>query len=130
MLRRWLRVRQLARPPIDTRVRTASEISERLGLPLLGRVPAQQDSGRRIEALLERDQQRRATHRPLGELARKRPHGALCRDEKAVTTALAPLSANIVKRERSLATRLVAVARQKARTEMQSWQALDRILKS
>lgn len=50
--------------------------------------------------------------------------GALCRDEKAVTTALAPLSANIVKRERSLATRLVAVARQKARTEMQSWQAL------
>ncbi len=50
--------------------------------------------------------------------------GALCRDEKAVTTALAPLPANIVKRERSLATRLVAVARQKARTEMQSWQAL------
>ncbi len=50
--------------------------------------------------------------------------GAFSRDEASVKDALKSLPAPIVERERSLAVRLVAVARQKARNEMRSWQPL------
>ncbi len=50
--------------------------------------------------------------------------GAFSRDETTVKKALAPLATTIVERERSLARRLVAVARQKARSELQSWEPL------
>jgi ADP-ribosylglycohydrolase len=50
--------------------------------------------------------------------------GALSRDETAVNAALAPLSQNIAEREKSLANKLVSVARQKARNEVQNWQPL------
>ena len=50
--------------------------------------------------------------------------GAFSRDGTAVKAALAPLSTQIAARERSLATRLVTVARQKARNEMQNWRPL------
>jgi len=47
--------------------------------------------------------------------------GALSRDETSVNAALAPLSHNIAEREKSLANKLVSVARQKARNEVQNW---------
>jgi len=47
--------------------------------------------------------------------------GALSRDETAVNAALGPLSQNIAEREKSLANKLVSVARQKARNEVQNW---------
>jgi ADP-ribosylglycohydrolase len=50
--------------------------------------------------------------------------GALSRDATAIGTALGSLPQNIVEREKSLAKKLVAVARQKARNEMQNWQPL------
>ena len=50
--------------------------------------------------------------------------GALSRDETAVKTALKSLPQDIAEREKSLARKLVAVARQKARNEMQNWQPL------
>lgn len=50
--------------------------------------------------------------------------GAFSRDEKAVMDRLKGLPAPIVERERSLATKLVALARQKARAEIKNWQSL------
>ncbi len=50
--------------------------------------------------------------------------GAFSRDEEAVQAALKSLPTEIVERERSLAARLIAVARQKAQSEMRSWRAL------
>jgi ADP-ribosylglycohydrolase len=50
--------------------------------------------------------------------------GAFSRDEKKVTDALKGLPASIVERERSLAVKLVALARQKARNEIKNWQPL------
>ena len=44
--------------------------------------------------------------------------------ETAVMGALKGLPAAIVERERSLAVRLVALARQKARNEIKNWQPL------
>ena len=49
---------------------------------------------------------------------------AFSRDETAVMDALKGLPAPIVERERSLAVRLVALARQKARNEIKNWQPL------
>ncbi|MBN9537895.1 MAG: hypothetical protein BGN99_04525 [Alphaproteobacteria bacterium 65-37] len=50
--------------------------------------------------------------------------GALSRDATAVDAALASLPQNIADRERSLAHKLVSVAREKARNEVQNWQPL------
>ena len=50
--------------------------------------------------------------------------GAFSRDEKTVMGALKTLPARIVERERALAVRLVALARQKARNEIKNWQPL------
>lgn len=50
--------------------------------------------------------------------------GALSRDAMAVDAALASLPQNIADRERSLAHKLVSVARKKARNEVQNWQPL------
>jgi len=50
--------------------------------------------------------------------------GALSRDATAVHAALASLPQNIADRERSLAHKLVSVAREKARNEVQNWQPL------
>jgi len=50
--------------------------------------------------------------------------GAFSCDEKAVMGALKELPTTIVERERSLAVRLVALARQKARNEIKNWQPL------
>ncbi len=50
--------------------------------------------------------------------------GALSRDATAIDAALASLPQNIADRERSLAHKLVSVAREKARNEVQNWQPL------
>jgi ADP-ribosylglycohydrolase len=50
--------------------------------------------------------------------------GALSRDATAVDAALSSLPQNIADRERSLAHKLVSVAQEKARNEVQNWQPL------
>lgn len=50
--------------------------------------------------------------------------GALSRDATAVDAALASLPQDIADREKSLARKLVSVAREKARNEVQNWQPL------
>jgi ADP-ribosylglycohydrolase len=50
--------------------------------------------------------------------------GAFSRDERAVMGALKALPPPIVERERALAVKLVALARQKAHNEIKNWQPL------